>query len=249
MKDILEKNYPKTEQNQQSFGLKQIAETVNSCGTCRCNKNAQQNEPLLPHDIPDQPWMKLATELFQLQGKDYLLVCDYHSKYFEVCKLDTTTSSHVITQLKIICVRHGVPVTLISGNWPQFSSCHFRVFTTQWNIQLVTTSPNFPRANGFIERNIQTVKKLLKKAKESGEDTNLATLNYRTTPKSNSKSPAELFMGRKLRILLPTMSTKSKTNCNRKVKQRHDQNAHKLPEMNPVTLLGTGVIVHGNQNK
>ena len=31
------------------------------------------------HEIPDQPWVKIGTDLFSLDNKDYVIVVDYTS--------------------------------------------------------------------------------------------------------------------------------------------------------------------------
>ena len=38
-------------------------------------------EPLQPHEIPDGPWQKIGMDFFDLQGKCYILICDYFSKF------------------------------------------------------------------------------------------------------------------------------------------------------------------------
>ena len=43
-------------------------------------RNYQACEELIPHDFPSNPWEKVGTDLFQLKGKDYLIVVDYTSK-------------------------------------------------------------------------------------------------------------------------------------------------------------------------
>ena len=68
----------------------------------------------------------------------------------------------------------------------------------------MTSSPLYPQSNGFIERSVQTVKNLLRKAEASGQDPYLALLTYRTTPvDSNLPSPAQLLNHRDYRTQLP----------------------------------------------
>ena len=56
-----------------------------------------------------------------------------------------------------------------------------------------------------MERNVQTIKQLLKKADESKQDAFLALLEFRNSPNSGmEESPAELLMSRKMRRRLPT---------------------------------------------
>ena len=48
------------------------------------------------------------------------------------------------------------------------------------------------RSNGFAERYVQTVKHTFKKAKQSGQDPQLALLCLRASPLTQLPSPAEL---------------------------------------------------------
>ena len=73
-------------------------------------------------------------------------------------------------------------------------------FAQSYGFQLVTSSPHFPKSNGFIERMVKTVKQLLSQS----SDHYLALLSYRTTPLPwCGKSPCELLTGRRLRSNLP----------------------------------------------
>ena len=38
-------------------------------------------EPLQPHDVPDGPWQKVGMDFFDFQGKCYILICNYFSKF------------------------------------------------------------------------------------------------------------------------------------------------------------------------
>ena len=65
---------------------------------------------------------KVASDLFEHKKSTYLLLVDYFSRFVEIEKLTSTTSSNVITHLKAIFLRHGIPATLIIDNGPQYSS-------------------------------------------------------------------------------------------------------------------------------
>lgn len=53
-----------------------------------------------------------------------------------------------------------------------------------------TSSPTYPQTNGLAEKTVLTVKMLLTKAKQSGHDPYIASLNYRSTPVGGIDSPA-----------------------------------------------------------
>ena len=113
------------------------------------NKPCHLNESLTP--LPDYPWEKLATDLFHHNGTNYILLVDYFSRYVEVQKLSNTTSAGVIAFLKAMFSRHGIPMTLMSDNGPQFSSKEFQDFSSTYHFNHITSSPHFPQSNGLAE--------------------------------------------------------------------------------------------------
>ena len=90
---------------------------------------------------------------------DYLIVADYYSKYIDVQQLRDKTSSSVINAMKYMFATHGIPEEIISDNMP-FASREIQAFANEWGF---TTSPGYPKSNGFAERNVQTIKNLLMK--------------------------------------------------------------------------------------
>ena len=172
---------------------------IKECPTCQ-QTLPPQREPLLPTPLPDYPWEKLATDLFHHNGTNYILLVDYFSRYVEVQKLSNSTSAGVKAFLKAMFSRHGIPMTLMSDNGPQFSSKEFQDFSSTYHFNHITSSPHFPQSNGLAERTVRTVKKLL----QGSKDTFLALLSYRTTslPWCNL-SLAELLMERQLKSNVP----------------------------------------------
>ena len=45
---------------------------VSQCATCINHRNRHQKESLIPHQIPDQPWVKVGTDLFTIYNRDCL---------------------------------------------------------------------------------------------------------------------------------------------------------------------------------
>ena len=58
--------------------VKALEEKVFNCSIC-CQYRTTKTEPLIPSKLPDQPWQKVATDLFEWQKSPYLLVVDYYS--------------------------------------------------------------------------------------------------------------------------------------------------------------------------
>ena len=103
---------------------KQIADLVKRCP--ECTRDATPNkEPLMHTSLPDHPWKKV--------GK-------------------STTSQSIITSMKSIFSRHGIP---ISDNGPQYSS---HECAATYNFAHVTSSPHYPQVmDGYAERAVNTV--------------------------------------------------------------------------------------------
>lgn len=205
-----------------------ITDMIANCSICLEHRNKQQKECLIPHEVPDQPWVKAGTDLFNLRNKHYLLVVDYHSKFCEVCLPPDTLSSTIVTHMKSIFARYGIPKVVISNNSPQYSSYHFATFAKKWDFKHIMSSPRYPQSNGMAEQTVQTVKKLIKKALQNGQHLYLALLNFRTSPTVDGcPSPAFRLMQRNPRTLLPSVKpyslnlpTYSSTYYNRDAKVR-----------------------------
>ena len=62
-------------------------------------------------------------DLFEKDGKVYLVVVDYFSRFITVHELvDSTTSEKVVQVLQNIFCRIGIPNSIVSDNGPQFVS-------------------------------------------------------------------------------------------------------------------------------
>ena len=176
----------------------ELEKLVNNCTEC-CKARIQSPEPLCPSPLPDLPFQKVASDLFELNGRTYLLLVDYYSRYVEIAKLSGTTATEIINHMKGIFARHGIPEVLISDNGPQYASSTFSQFSRDYGFSHYTSSPLYPQGNGEAERAVRTVKDLLRKQ----GDPYLALLAHRATPLSCGYSPSELLMGRKLRTTVP----------------------------------------------
>ena len=181
-----------------------IDDMISQGSTYQKHQRSNQREPLIPQQVPERPWATVAAGIFYYKGRGYLLVVDYYSKYPEVARLTSKNSEVVILAMKEMFAHQGTPERLIADNMP-FSSLKFKNFASEWEIEVVTSSPHYPKFNGLVERNVQTIKQLLKKADESKQDAFLALLEFRSSPISGmEESPSELLMSRKLRTRLPT---------------------------------------------
>ena len=184
---------------------KDILKQYQSCKTCTKHSRSQSCEPLQSHPTPELPWHMVATDLFEIRNSKYLLLVDYYSRFPVLHKPGSTTSRVLVQEMKAVFAELGVPSMIVSDGGPQYTSAEFKDFTKQWQIEHRVSSPRNPQSNGMAERCVQTMKALLIKTMEEGEDMDLALLTYKTTPLSHRPpSPAELLNFRKYKTLLPT---------------------------------------------
>lgn len=189
-------------------GMSKCIETmVKKCSTCQEHLPANTKEPMIPHRIPDRPWQVVGTDIFSWRGENYIITVDYYSRFFELDRITSTTSSSIIHKLKAAFARHGIPEVVVSDNGPQYASKEFETFSQTWEFKHTTASPHYPQSNGLAERTVKTAKSLMDKARANGRDPYLSLLEYRNMPVDNFRSPAQLLMSRRLRSVLP--STKS----------------------------------------
>ena len=87
---------------------KQIEDLVEKCD--KCSKERQNRvEPMIPSDVPERPWQTVGSDLFELNGSNYLLVVDYLSAFVEIAKVNNTSSASIVNNLKSMFARHGIP--------------------------------------------------------------------------------------------------------------------------------------------
>ena len=183
-----------------------ITDYLSKCEVCNTFQPQQQKEPLISHEIPHRPWEKMASDIFTFDSKDYLCTVDYYSNYFELDHLYDKTAPEGVKKLKQHFSNHGIPDKLHSDNMP-FGSREFQDFAREYELEHLTSSPDYPQSNGKVENAIKTAKSLMKKARESGQDFYLSLLAWRNTPTEGmGSSPAQRLFIRRTKTSLPTAS-------------------------------------------
>ena len=159
------------------------------------------------------------------------------------------TSRDLIRVIARNFVDLGVPVRLRSDGGPQFASREFAEFTVKWGVEIVHSTPYYPQSNGRAEAAVKAMKGLILKAAPSGQLDDEAfqhgLLEWRNTPGSDGRSPAQLVFGRPMRTLVPAHRSafaaewqESMEECDRKValeresvRARYDSHARPLPQL------------------
>ena len=111
--------------------------------------------PTLSH-----PWQMCATDIFTLEGIDYLICGNFYSKMILIQHLQSGQSNtvKVVSLLKEMFSEHRIPEVLCSDNNPQYVSAQFPEFCTSWGITHGTSSPHYLQSNGFTEACVKSVK-------------------------------------------------------------------------------------------
>jgi hypothetical protein len=165
---------------------------------------SQPKEPLqLTH--AEAPMDHIAVDLFEVAGQHYLVMVDRFSGFPFVQRMRTITSAAIIHTLRNWFLDWGFPRYCRSDNGPQFRT-EFLAFCEKHYIKHETSSPYNSQSNGLAEAAVKNVKRLLLKCKEKDEDFAVALSEWRNTPRADAHSPAQLFLGRRTRGLLPTLS-------------------------------------------
>ena len=163
-----------------------------------CIKRSQvPKEPLQPHDIPEGPWRKLGIDYLAFNGSSYVLICDYFSKFPFLYRAKTSFWSLRDRLIDLFSIE-GYPDEIVSDNGPPFQSKEFAKFLSGLGIKHTTSSPGYPRSNGFIEGHIQTVKNMLSKSSNTRSFQEVLADLRTTHIGAGLPSPAEILHGRNL---------------------------------------------------
>ncbi|UYV63972.1 K02A2.6-like [Cordylochernes scorpioides] len=111
----------------------EVEEFVKQCRICQKYSRNNTKEPLIPHETGNYPFKKFGVDLFEIEGRKYLGIVDYYTKYPEVFELRSTKAEMAIEKLKEVFGRCGVPEIMMTDNGPPFQSTEIMEFAKEWN--------------------------------------------------------------------------------------------------------------------
>lgn len=183
-----------------------IAAYIKNCRTCEKFMPANFKEPLLPHSIPKLRFNKIAADIVEHGGKNYLVVIDHFSHWLELILLKDKTSESVINGFQDIFIRFGYPQFLIADNLP-FLSGRCKKYYKSKEIVVTTCSPHYHQSNGMAEKSVNIAKQILRKSFEDSYDFREGIMEYNNSPIINlDVSPTQILQSRVLRSELPVTS-------------------------------------------
>lgn len=188
---------------------------MKNCEPCALSGKSlkPRQPPIQSIPWPEEPWSEVSIDIFgEIQAapessKFLLVINDLHSKWPEVAALRNVTSTTVISVLTGLFARWGIPKSIITDNGSNFTSREFRKFLRDYGIRHKLCAYYNLQANSVTERFNRVIKEGLKthllEGKSFDESIKLILQNYRATKHSlTNKSPAELMIGRNLRLPL-----------------------------------------------
>ena len=150
--------------------------------------------------------------MFTLYNRDYFVLVDFFSDYWELDELNSTTFANIIHICKRRFACYGIPDELISDNAAVFTGSEFATFARTWEFCHTTSSPYYSRSNGKAESAVKIAKRLLTKCMSQKEDPWKAILDWRNTPNERlGISPAQLLMFRRTQTMLPAEKNTAET--------------------------------------
>ena len=200
-------------------GLDKMAETeVRNCMPCQSATPMKRRQPLKPTKCPDSPWKEVSADFKDIpNSNEYLLVVvDDHSRYPAVEIVHSTSAKVTILALEKIFATHGNPEVLKSDNGPPFQSKEFREFALNTGFRHRKVTPEWPEANGEVERFMRTLKKCIHTSTAQGKNWKQGLWQflkqYRATPHSSTGiAPAQALYGKNIHTEIPSL-LQTKTN-------------------------------------
>ena len=171
-----------------------ISDYVSWCTICTKHKASPPAQPMLPRDIPDGPWQDITADYMTFKSHECLIICDTFSKYpFAYKVMPKSLCLHLLE----LILQYGPPMSLSTDNGPPFASDELAEFLTCHCLVHHTSSPHFPRSNGFIERQVRTIKTALNTALLAKKPLEAVLLDLRSMPIGpNMPAPHEILHNR-----------------------------------------------------
>ena len=164
-------------------------------------KKVIQSQPLLKAAFSFQ---ECASDLFTLNGNEYLVLVDRLTGFLCCDKLQRTTTLSIVIKLTNWFNILGWPEKIRTDGGPQFRS-EFNDFCKSFYIYHELSSPYHPESNGLAEAAVKNARTLLKKCELTGQNFQQSLSIFRNMPRSDGPSPVQLFfkLPQKTNILLP----------------------------------------------
>ena len=227
-------------------GIKhEIKNLVDRCRECQTLRASREGEKHV-NTSATRPWEAISSDLFHFGGKTFIIVCDRFSGFPHVFPLHRTDTQSVIKVFRDLFLEYGFPSRCRADGGPQYRS-ELEKWLRQHNVVLETSSAHHPQSNGHAEAAVKNMKFLLAKFDGKFEDFRQALLEWRNCPRSDGRSPAQLFLGRRQRTALPVLPQALEVKREAETPRECPQNANNR-EHSPF-LVGERVLMQDAKSK
>ena len=187
---------------------KDAEQWVRGCSGCTLSDKSKPvgvhgKAPIPPPKEPGVQWgVDICGPFFN--GQSLLVAVDHATGWPEILSRARINAGDVARWLdQDIFARYGLPNAIITDNGPQFAAKEFQDFLKGYDVHHSRTAVYTPTENGIVERFNRVIKTTVQAEVVEGrnwQDTITEILrSYRATPRAGGKSPAEQFLGRKIR--------------------------------------------------
>ena len=207
----LEKCLNRAKQSMYWPGLyEELKHLVTNCTTClkfsMQKPTCLSNRQYTGHEIPVNPWSKLACDIFYFEGDSYIHIVDYTSRFPIIWKLSSMIGKAIAHRMQAIFAEYRWPDTLVTDIGPCYTSKEFQMLMQSMSVNHITSSPHYPQSNGLVEKFVGIFKNLFHKAKEEGQSPYTALMVYRNTLLNGTlQSPMQILQGRQACTDLPLL--------------------------------------------
>ena len=205
-----------------------IVDYVCQCTICTKHKASPPAQTMLPRDIPDGLWQEITANHLTQKDIEYLLVCDLLSNYPFLYKVSTKSAQSLSMHLQEVTSQYRLPYMLYNDNGLLFASNELVQFLQCHHIDHITSSPHFPRSNGFNECQVRTIKTALSTTQESRKSLVDLLLDLQSPPiRPYLPSPKEILHNKTFQYPgKPTTPNDMEQVCNYLLSKKQTQKTH-----------------------
>ena len=190
---------------------KMVEDKITSCLGCQATTYTPHRDPLIPTEMPDEPWQKIDMDFWgPTPGGEYVLaIVDEYSRWPALEFVSSTGGAAVIPVLDKIFSEFGFPEEIKTDGGPPFNGHEFARYCEWIGSKHKKVTPEDPEANGLAENFMKSIGKVFHIAKIEGkkwkQEMYKFLRHYRSTPHSTTgKTPMELMMKRKANLRIPS---------------------------------------------
>ncbi|CAB4045862.1 Transposon Tf2-6 poly, partial [Paramuricea clavata] len=192
---------------------------------------------------------RVCTDLFELDGRHYLIMIDSYSGFPFAKRLSGLTTKSIVKALNAWFMDWGNPKFIRSDGGPQFRT-EFETYCISNDITHETSSPYHSRSNGMAESGVKIVKRLLQKCDGNWDEFLIRLREMRNIRRSDGNCPAEMLIGRRQRCLLPALPIDdlkntepgAETEARRERRREEAPKRHTRPKLRPLASGETVAI-------